>query len=198
MIDYPILLKNVVPPTICKFVSTEFKLLAEATNAIDPKMGYEPGFQDSFCAYCPQCLETLSVYLQSTVEKQLDKTLYPSYSYGRLYKPGSELNKHFDRRSSEYVISVCLQKGTEDWDLVVDTPDGPQSFLMNEGDMVLYSGRKWAHWRDGPYKGTDQIQAFIQYVDAYGDSADLKWDSKPAMCLPFEFTKDYVKAELNQ
>ena len=47
-------------------------------------------------------------------------------------------------------------------------------------------------------QGTDQIQAFIQYVDAYGDSADLKWDSKPAMCLPFEFTKDYVKAELNQ
>jgi hypothetical protein len=198
MIDYPILIKNAVPLDLCKFVSLEFTLLGRATAAIDPAMGQEPGFKDSFCAYCPPCLESLAVYMTPFIEETLNKELWPSYSYGRLYKPGSELNKHYDRRSSEYVISVCLQEGTKEWDLVVDTPDGPKSFLMNVGDLVLYSGRKWPHWRNGPYQGTDQIQAFIQYVDKNGDSADLKWDSRPALCLPFEFTQDYVKQELNQ
>ena len=52
-------------------------------------------------------------------------------------------------------------------------------------------------WREGPYQGDEQIQVFIQYVDKNGDSADLIYDGRPKLGLPFGYKSDFVKEELN-
>jgi hypothetical protein len=42
-----------------------------------------------------------------------------------------------------------------------------------------------------------QIQAFLQYVNAEGDDAWLKWDTRPCLGLPFEYATDHVKSEIS-
>ena len=37
--------------------------------------------------------------------------------------PGAKLDKHYDRRSSEVSVSVCLEKGNTSWFLSVETEE---------------------------------------------------------------------------
>jgi hypothetical protein len=143
-------------------------------------------------------METLSLYLQPLIEELVEKSLYPSYSYGRIYYPESELTRHFDRRSSEYTLSCCIHKDQEDWLLVIEDVNTGEitEVLLEKGDVLLYQGRVHAHWRPGKFNGQKQTQIFIQYVDANGDSKDLKWDTRPMLGLPWGFVQQYVKDEI--
>jgi len=46
---------------------------------------------------------------------------------------------------------------------------------VKPGEMALYNGPKWPHWRD-EYKGGRYAQAFFHYVDKNGPNADWKYD----------------------
>jgi hypothetical protein len=70
--------------------------------------------------------------------------------------------------------------------------------LLEKGDMLIYPGNKLPHWRKGAFNGNEQIQAFIQYVDANGTNADLKWDGRPAMGMPWDSVSENVHIELEQ
>lgn len=195
--DY-IVINNAIPADLCRFISTEFRMFETMFNIMRPNFQND-GINNAFAEYCLPFMEALSLYLQPTVENLLDKKLYPSYSYGRIYKTGSELPKHVDRRSSEYTLSCCLEKDPVDWALCFENYNKEVFNVdLNEGDVVLYQGRKYLHWRDGPFKGKEQVQAFIQYVDANGDSADLKWDGKPAMSLPYDYVPEWHKEEIKK
>jgi len=193
----PIILHKQVSPELCKFVSQEMRILEGVIEEFNPEGKYEPGFEDSFNAYCPPCLEALSLTIRPIIEKQVGKQLLPSYTYGRIYRPGAKLDKHYDRRSSEVSVSVCLEKGNTPWFLSVETEEDKVSVDLDVGDILIYCGRDFAHWREGPYRGDEQIQVFIQYVDKNGDSADLVYDGRPKLGLPFGYKSDFVKEELN-
>jgi hypothetical protein len=124
--------------------------------------------------------------------------LWPTYSYDRIYYNGSELQKHVDRPSSEITISVCITKEERVWPLMIQN-DNKEIFEINldVGDIVIYSGRKHLHWRE-PFLGNKQIQAFLQYVDAAGLDAWLKWDTRPKLGLPFEWAHPSVQNEIKQ
>jgi hypothetical protein len=143
-------------------------------------------------------LESLSLHIKPLVEDAVGKQLWSTYSYGRIYKTGAELEKHSDRRSSEYTVSCCLEKdNTHDWSLVIQRLDGScEEYYLEVGDILIYPGRDLVHWRGEKFKGAEQIQAFIQYVDKSGDSADLKWDGRPLMGLPWETARVDVKQGL--
>jgi hypothetical protein len=51
------------------------------------------------------------------------------------------------------------------------------------------------HWRE-PLTGKRHTQAFLQYVNAEGDDAWLKWDTRACLGLPFEYTSQAIQNEL--
>ena len=195
----PVILCKQVSEELCKFISTEMRIMEGVIQELDPQsIRQEPEFGDSYNAYCPPCLEALSLTVKPIIEKLVDKELAPSYSYGRIYRPGARLNKHFDRRSSEFSVSICLEKGNTPWFLCADGPDSdnPICVDLSGGDMLVYSGAKISHWREGPYEGDEQIQVFIQYVDVNGENADLIYDGRPKLGLPFGYKSEFVEEEL--
>ena len=58
----PIILHKQVSPELCKFVSQEMRILEGVIEEFNPEGKYEPGFEDSFNAYCPPCLEASEPY----------------------------------------------------------------------------------------------------------------------------------------
>jgi len=188
--DFAFVKQNVVDKEVCRFVAQEMRLLDEMVSHVDPSMGKEPGQEESFSWYGPLCLETLSLHIQPKLEKILGRQVLPSYTYGRIYRTNGHLDKHLDRRASEYTVSVCLEKdNTHDWELCVQRRNkNVDVFTLEVGDILVYPGRDLVHWRNGRFQGKEQVQGFIQYVDANGDSTDLKWDGRPKMGLEFGST----------
>jgi len=193
-----VVIKNAVSAEICKFTAIEYEIFEQGYKALYPGSDGSDMCQNSFARYAPLPFETLSLYLLPLIEKQTGLNLYPTYSYARIYYTGSELEKHKDRESSEITVSICIEKDNVDWPLFIKTDNGTQHEVnLDQGDLVIYSGRKHSHWRE-PFQGTKQIQAFLQYVDANGSSSWLKWDTRPALGLPFEFTDQRIQNEIKR
>jgi hypothetical protein len=147
----------------------------------------------TFSWYSPLCFESLMVYIQPIVEREVGKKLLPTYSYGRIYWNGSELKKHTDRNSSEVTASCCLKKDI-DWSLNYEYEEKIISSNLNVGDISICHGSKIPHWRE-KYEGTEHIQAFVQYVYEDGEYSNLKYDTRPCLAAPYETTSDQIKRE---
>lgn len=192
-----IVLKKAVSEELCKFLALEFSMMETTCRHLYPDANLADLCENTFARYSPLMMEALSVHLQPMVEETVGMKLYPVYSYARIYYEGSELEKHHDRESSEVTLSICLEK-EEDWPLYVQNEKGEvHAINLDVGDVGIYSGRKHQHWRE-PLKGKRHIQAFLQYVDAAGDSAWLKYDTRACLGLPFEYAGQAVRNELEQ
>ena len=192
-----IILKKAVSEELCKFLALEFSMMETTCRHLYPDANLADLCDNTFARYSPLMMEALSVHLQPIVEETVGMKLYPVYSYARIYYEGSELLKHHDRESSEVTLSICLEK-ENDWPLYVENDQGEVHVLnLDVGDVGIYSGRKHQHWRE-PLKGKRHIQAFLQYVDAEGESAWLKYDTRACLGLPFEYVGQAVKNELQQ
>lgn len=194
--DY-IIIKNALDENLCRFIALEFEMMEAVCKQIYPGANLADLCENTFARYSPLMMEALSVWLQPKIEEAVNMKLYPTYSYARIYYQGSELQKHFDRESSEVTVSVCLQKDV-DWPLYVKNSEGTiHQIDLEVGDLGIYCGRKHEHWRD-PLPGKKQIQAFLQYVDANGASSWLKWDTRPVLGMPFEYAADNVQNEIKR
>lgn len=138
--------------------------------------------------YASPITESLTVSLKPTIEEITGLSLLPTYSYGRIYKPGNFLKKHKDRNSCE--ISITLNFGylyTETnpnytWDIIV----GGKRFQTLPGDLLIYRGIELEHMREPMQGGSKSmhLQAFLHYVDANGPYADYIYDGRPGMGYP--------------
>lgn len=192
------IVKNAVSTELCEFLALEFSMMSEVCGMLYPGVDLADLCKNSFARYSPLMFEALSVKLLPMVEQLTNLTLYPTYSYARIYYKNSELQKHLDRPSSEVTVSICITKDDTNWPLHIQDSKGiDNEIFLDVGDLVIYSGRKHLHWRD-PFTGTSQIQAFLQYVDANGSEAWLKWDTRPKLGLPFEWADQRVQRELAQ
>lgn len=196
MINDYVIIRNAVPQEVCKLTAIEFELQEKACQILYNGASMADLSPNSFARYSPLCFEALSVYLQPMIEKEVGFEIFPVYSYARIYYKGSCLDKHYDRRSSEVSISICIEKDPVDWALFIKSQDGTvHEVHLDVGDMVIYSGRAQEHWRE-EFLGEKQIQTFLQYVSAHGKDAWLKWDTRPALGLPFEFAGPAVQQEM--
>jgi len=192
------IIKKAVPAEICKLTAIEFELQEQACHVLYPGSDLSDLSPKSFARYSPLCFEALSVYVQPLIEKEVGFSLYPVYSYARIYYKGSRLDKHYDRRSSEVSVSICIEKDPVNWALFIKSEDGTINEVhLDVGDLVIYSGRLQEHWRD-EFVGEKQIQCFLQYVSTTGKDSWLKWDTRPALGLPFEFAGPEVRQEMSQ
>lgn len=106
------------------------------------------------------------------VSLEAGKTLVPAYSYCRLYKHENKLEKHKDRPSCEWSVTLNLSQDAS-WPIFMEgTP-----LTLDVGDMCLYQGCQVEHWRE-PFKGQEYIQVFLHYVDVNGPYKEYMYDLK--------------------
>ena len=159
----------------CNYYSNLLQsLVKERKTEIDSQV------EGSEIIYCYPDFDALLEELLPIVEKETGKTLYPTYSFARLYRTGTELKVHTDRPSCEYSITVTLGYEGDKWAIYMgdkeDKSDGTPIY-MNVGEGVVYEGTKHYHWRE-PFTGKWQAQVFLHYVDANGPYAEYRYDKR--------------------
>ena len=142
---------------------------------------------DTYSIYGDVMLDTILSALQGVMEKRTNTKLYPTYSYGRIYKKGDVLKKHKDRDSCE--ISTTLNLGGDIWPIYLQTKR-KEKILLEPGDMLIYSGCELTHWRD-KFQGKNCAQVFLHYNKYTKDNQGQNlYDSRPFLGLPSWF-KNY-------
>lgn len=128
--------------------------------------------------YGDPAFDGLLEYLRPRVEQHAGLTLYPTYSYFRLYKRGDLLKRHRDRPACEISVTLNLgQMPAAPWPIYVERDSGPYEALLVPGDALLYRGCDCWHWREA-YQGGRLAQVFLHYVDRDGPHADEKFDKR--------------------
>jgi len=189
--------RNVISKETAKLLATDFNIVRDYIYFVDKtpsdnlfKYGDNQSAK-SFSWYSPICFESLLVAMLPTVEKITNKTLYPCYSYGRIYYNGAELPKHKDRRSCEYSVTMTIDTDKDPWDILFAKKSSEiETISLDIGDMCVYRGYELEHWRD-PYLGKQQTQAFLHYVDASGEFSHYKNDTRPTLGLPKSYRSHY-------
>lgn len=130
-------------------------------------------------------LDGLMEDLRPVVERCTGLSLFPTYSYGRIYKHGDALARHLDRAACEISVSLNLgQTPDEPWPLHVQLGEHDVPVKLRPGDALLYRGIELPHWREA-YTGESLTQVFLHYVDQNGPFVDEKFDRRPALAMPF-------------
>lgn len=118
--------------------------------------------------------------LAEPLGRKIGRTLAPTYTYARIYRPGEELKRHKDRPSCE--ISATLTLGYDSkhiWPIFFDE-EQEIPVKLQPGELALYKGTEVTHWRN-PFKGLWHVQVFLHYVDANGPYKDLKYDGRDSL-----------------
>jgi hypothetical protein len=133
-------------------------------------------FSINFNPTCDALLKTLTPLIEQTV----DKKLFPTYSFARIYYKGSYLHKHIDRPSCEYSITVCLDNNPRPWAIFMDG----EEVILERGDIVVYKGCDVIHWREPLDYDTEVTQVFLHYVDQNGPYSEWKYDKRSMLGEP--------------
>ena len=132
----------------------------------------------SFSFYNEITFDSLAVSLLPLMEETTGLELFPTYTYGRIYWPGSTLSKHVDRPSCQYSATLCVDVKGKPWPFYIEN----KKITLQAGDLVVYKGCEVEHWRE-TYTGEQQIQLFLHYVDANGIYRNYKFDQRPLLGL---------------
>lgn len=153
------------------------KTLGQASDFIEN----DEHHPNTFSFYSPLCTEVLLLKMLPKVERLAGVKLVPSYSYARTYYQGSFLEKHTDRRCSQFGISICLDRDEPDWPLVIiDRTAQARSIDLDRGDAVMFLGMQLEHYRD-KFSGRAQTQIFLFYVAQNDSNSQFYFDRRPSL-----------------
>jgi hypothetical protein len=140
----------------------------------------------TFSIYGDVVMETLLLNLLPKIENFTDLTLYPTYSFARIYKKGDILKKHKDRISCE--ISLTLNLGGDIWPIYLKNKENKEIEVnLEQGDIMIYKGCELEHWRN-EFLGESCGQVFLHYINVQSiDSEKNKFDGRPHLGLPITF-----------
>jgi len=177
---------NIIGADAAQLLATEFEILKDnvySEHGIDPSndtFSNDSQVTKSFAWYGAYCFESLMLFVQPTMEKITGKRLYPTYSYARIYHNGAIMERHVDRPSCQYSATMTISVDeTGPWEIWMTNLAGEaKPLIIPVGSMAVYSGDILEHWREEPYKGKKQIQAFLHFVDADGIYANNKYDGR--------------------
>jgi hypothetical protein len=112
------------------------------------------------------------------IEEASGLSLFPTYSYFRVYKKGDVLARHTDRPSCEVSVTMCLGVAEDKpWPIWIEGPQRTSSVTLEAGDALLYRGVECPHWREA-FEGERQAQLFLHYVEQRGRYREWKFDKR--------------------
>jgi hypothetical protein len=131
------------------------------------------------------------------LKKKINKKLYPTYSYFRIYKKGCDLKRHKDRE--ECNISMTLNISGEPWpfyfeknknvgvynenNMYIPGENKGTKIILGQGDVLIYDGSH-EHWRE-PLIHDECTQVFLHYVDVKDPQSETKkFDKRLYLGLP--------------
>jgi hypothetical protein len=143
----------------------------------------------SFSIYGDVLMDTLLALSLEKLQKKINKKLYPTYSYARVYKKGDQLVRHKDKEQCE--ISATLNLKTDKvWPIFVDPTGGLGNkgikINLKPGDALFYFGTDHEHWRE-TFDGEYSAQVFLHYnTSKYKENL---YDQRTHLGLPGEFSR---------
>lgn len=197
-----VLIKNAIPLEIVDFLYSYFLLKKEVAKIFvktkyislnSPEWGTLNGdaqIPDAvYAMYGDIAMDLLLSKIKPTLEKIIDIKLYPTYSYGRIYKTGNELFPHVDRYSCDISGTVFL--GGDKWPIYLLSKEKKEIEVNLElGDILIYKGDKLKHWRK-KFTGEHCVQVFLHYNNQKTKKAKENiYDGRPHLGLPSSFKKN--------
>ena len=172
--------KGYVLPYFSLFLRNYFTLRVQN----DSSLGGDDQAPNSHCVYGDPAFDMAMAMSTEDIGKIVGKKLIPQYTYARVYKNGSVLERHSDRPECQYSVSLCLGGEYEKpWPIWIKDYSGKSHEVpLDVGDMVVYHGTELEHWRD-KFEGNMQYQLFMHYVDAEGEFKDRVFDGRPNLGL---------------
>jgi hypothetical protein len=144
--------------------------------------------------------DTLLSKMRPLISKVVDKELWPTYAFTRLYRNGEKLKKHTDRESCEYSISLTLgfSNGRGIWPIYLKNKEGKTIKTKLEiGEALIYTGRDLPHWRK-KFKGDHYVQTFLHYVDSEGPYKEWVFDKRQGLnSLDYDINFNFEKTGRN-
>jgi hypothetical protein len=169
------LVKNVLSKDFLE-IATQYTLFDEDLRFMPEDFSQQvPGAHSK---YSDLLMESTLLYLLPVIEKNTGLSLYPTYSYYRVYRPGDLLEPHTDRYSCEISATLFIGKNYEEesWPIFVEN----KSFTLEPGDMLIYRGIELSHYRNLWESDSDSFhsQVFLHYVDKNGPYKNFKYDER--------------------
>ena len=115
------------------------------------------------------------------------KSLSPTYSFARVYVDEDSLEKHTDRPSCEYSVTVNINYAGEKWPIWLLSFEGkPVEVILSPGDAVVYKGCEVPHWRNPMVQCgcKANAQIMLHYVDVNGPFSSHKLDGRDKIATP--------------
>ena len=167
--------KGFIPPQFSTYLRNYFFILSD-----NEQLKGDPQAPNSHCVYGDLAFDIVMAMSTNNIGAYVGKKLSPQYTYARIYKNGSVLERHKDRPECEYSVTLSLG-GLYDkqWPIWIKDYDGNDHCVeLGEGDILIYRGTELEHWRE-KFEGDAQCQLFMHYVDLDGEFKDRVMDGRP-------------------
>lgn len=182
-----IVIKNFIDPLIAESLSLKFsnqrnkRHVENNVSLSDTSKFSDSQVPISYVGSALSMFDKLLLDMTSVMENITEKSLFPTYSYARIYYQNSDLKKHKDRLACEYSASVCLSIDEIEWPLcILDKNEVEHQVIQNPGDAIIYKGCEQVHWRN-TFNGTSHSQVFLHYVDQIGSYSEWKYDKRQSL-----------------
>lgn len=117
--------------------------------------------------------ESILTGLKDVVQEIVGRPIVPSYSYSALYVPGAVLRRHVDRHACELTCTLTIENYPDSiWPIYINDPTKGRDHSVRAdlvpGDLMVYHGTRFPHWRDAQEDGHYNMSIFLHYM--YVDS----------------------------
>ena len=193
----PIFIKEFLPQQILNLINS-YSVLKFSNQR---KFNIEGQSSSLIYEHGDYLMETLMDMSTPVVEQNVQKKLWPTYSYFRIYDKGSDLKIHTDRESCEYTVALCLGADPVDkpYEIFIGEEDETSDykyydlknrnfnryridhkFPMLPNNAVIFKGMDKIHWRE-ICTHDHFITVFLHYVDQEGPYKEFKYDKRDSL-----------------
>ena len=191
-----LIVRNIIGNELCNFLhdylveKREVLKNLASTKYISPfsqihgRLDGDDQVPNTFLIYGDVAMDLVLVKLLPIIEKKLTLKLVPTVSYTRIYKKGDVLKKHTDRDAC--AVSGTMHLGGDLWSIYLkESSKKVHKVLLNPGDILLYDGCKFEHWRE-EFGGELCTQLFLHYNKKGSKNI---YDGRARLGLPSDIKK---------